>query len=77
MTGSSSVFNTHKIIPGALSSKFPGQCEIIQFNIGLQPVYTIALVDPRMDMTRLWPLPVQQPWFEGGRDKPKIPLQIG
>ena len=53
-------------IPGAISTKLPGACEIIQFGRGLQPIYTLALACPRMDMIRLWPLPVQQPWFEDG-----------
>lgn len=55
---------TKETIPGAVSTELPGRCEIIQFGIGLQPVYTVALACPRMDMIRLWPLPVQQPWFE-------------
>jgi hypothetical protein len=55
---------TEEIIPGAVSKKLSGHCEIIQFGRGLQPEYTIALVCPRMDLIRLWPLPVQQPWFE-------------
>ncbi len=49
----------------AVSAKLPGRCEIILFSRSLQPVYTIALACPRMDMIRLWPLPVRQPWFEG------------
>ena len=35
----------------------------------LQPVYTITLACPRMDMMRLWPLPIQQPWFEDWWEK--------
>lgn len=55
---------TEETIPGAVFTKLPGRCEIIQFGLGLQPVYTIALACGRMDMIRLWPLPFQQPWFE-------------
>ena len=39
-------------------------CELIKFGRVLQPVVTIALACPGVDMIRLWPLPVQQPWFE-------------
>ena len=46
-------------IPGAVITKLPGRCEIIQFGRGLQPVYAIVLGCPRMDMMRLWPLPVK------------------
>jgi hypothetical protein len=52
------VLRTEEIIPGAVAIKLPGQCEIIQFGRGLQPVYTIVLACPRMDMIRLWLLPV-------------------
>jgi len=56
-------------IPGAVSTNLPGHCEIIQFGRGLQPVYTVALACPRMDMIRPWPLPVQQSWFEDRRER--------
>ena len=55
---------TEETIPGAVSINLPGRCEIIQFGRELQPVYTIVLACPRMDMIRLWPLPVKKPWFE-------------
>ena len=51
---------------GAATTKLPGRCEIIQFGLGLQPVYTIVLACPRMDMIRLLPLTVQQTWFDDG-----------
>ena len=53
-----------EIIPGAVSIELPGRCEIIQIAQGLQPEFTIVIACPRMDMMRLWPLPVIQPWFE-------------
>ena len=40
------VFRTKEIVPGAVTTKLPGQCEIIQFGRALQPVYTIALACP-------------------------------
>ena len=55
---------TEERIPGTVTTKLPVRCEIVQFGLNLQPVFTIALACPRMDMIRLWPLPVQQPWFE-------------
>jgi hypothetical protein len=58
---------TVETVPGAVSTELPGRCAIIQFGRGLQPVYTIVLACPMMDMIRLWPLPVQQPWFDDWR----------
>jgi len=55
---------TVETIPGGASTELPGRCEIIQFDSGLQPTYTVVQACPRMDMIRIWPLPVQQPWFE-------------
>lgn len=64
-------------IPDAISTELPGRCEIIQFGRGLQPVYTVVLACPRMDMIRLWPLPVQQPWFEDMQEKQDIRGELG
>ena len=58
------VLRTYEPIPGALSTDLPGSCELIKFGRVLQPVVTIALACPGVDMIQLWPLPVQQPWFE-------------
>ena len=71
------VSRTRETIPGAVSTELPGRCEIIQFDRSLQPVYTIALACPRMDMIRLWPLPVQQPWFEDKWEKPPGNYEMG
>jgi len=62
---------TDESFPGVVSTELPGRCEIIQFGRGLQPVYKIVLACPRMDIIRVWPLLVQQPWFE---DEFNIPL---
>lgn len=40
------------------------RCELIYIDTRLQPVNTLVLACPRMDMFRLWPLPMQHPWFE-------------
>ena len=64
------VLRTDEIIHGAVSTKLPGRCEIIQFRRGPQPVYTIVLSCPRMDMIGLWPLPMQKPWFEDSYKNP-------
>ena len=49
-------------ILGAVTAKLPGNCEIIRFDRGLQPVYTLAFGCQGMDMIRLWPSPVQKLW---------------
>ncbi len=51
-------------ISGAVIYRLPARCELIYFDTSLQPVQTLALACSQKDMTRLWPLPVQSPWFE-------------
>ena len=41
-----------------------GLFELDYYDNIVQPVRTFVLACPRMDMIRLWPLPVEQPWFE-------------
>ena len=60
---------TSEGVPGATSLKLVARCELIYFDTRLQPVHTLVLACPRMDMIRLWPLPVQRPWFEDGDPK--------
>jgi hypothetical protein len=59
---------TSDIMPGATSTTLIGRCELIRLDTRLQPQYTIVLACPRKDMIRLWPLPVQSPWFEDALD---------
>ena len=51
-------------ILGARSIKLIPACELIYFDTRLQPVNTLVLACPHMDMIRFWPLPIQRPWFE-------------
>ncbi len=53
-----------ELVPGATSYHLPMRCEVIYFDITLQPTRTLALACPGVDMIRLWPLPIQHPWFE-------------
>lgn len=53
-----------ELVPGATSYELIEDCELIHFGIRLQPTNTLALACPGMDMVRLWPLPIQKPWFE-------------
>jgi hypothetical protein len=39
-------------------------CDAIFFGDETQPVFTIAIGCPGSDLMRLWPLPIQDPWFE-------------
>jgi hypothetical protein len=58
------VSRMHESIPGATGIPLIARCELIYFDSILQPVNTFVLACPRMDMFRLWPLPIQHPWFE-------------
>jgi hypothetical protein len=60
--------STNEIMPGATSTALTGRCELIRMDTRLQPQYMIVLACPRKDMIRLWPLPVQNPWFEDALD---------
>lgn len=53
-----------EIVPGATSYKLIGGCELIHYDEKLQPFPTLVLACSRMDMIRLGPLPLQQPWDE-------------
>ena len=42
----------------------PGCCEVAVFSKALQPIFTVVLARPGMDLMRILPLPVVDPWFE-------------
>ena len=58
------VSRNHESIPGATDIPLIVRCELIFFDTRLQPVNTLVFGCPRMDMFRLWPLPIKHPWFE-------------
>lgn len=58
-----------EIVPGATAYKPVGRCELIHFDERLQSFPPLVLACPRMDMIRLWPLPVVQPWDEEWFDR--------
>ena len=60
----------HEIVPGAMAIKLAGRCELIHFDNTLQSVNTLVLGCSKKDLIKLWPLPMEQPWFEDGREKP-------
>ncbi len=51
-------------IDGVKSIRLVDRCELDYFDNTVQPVRTLALACPGMDYIRLWPLPIQQLWFE-------------
>jgi len=61
-----------EIVPGATAYQLMSKCEFIYFNKSLQPVNTLALACSGIDLIRLWPLPVLQPWFEDGLVMPGL-----
>jgi hypothetical protein len=55
---------TSSVIDGVTGFRLVGGCKLYYFTQPAQPMITWVLACPRKDMIRLWPLPVQQPWFE-------------
>jgi len=53
-------------IDGVTGFKLVGGCKLFYFTQPAQRLNAWVLACPRTDMIRLWPLPVQQPWFEDG-----------
>ena len=51
---------------GITGFKLIGGCKLYYFTQPAQPMKAWVLACPRTDLIRLWPLPVQQPWFEDG-----------
>ena len=55
---------TFHVAEGITAMHLPGNCELQYYTPPAQPANTLVLTCPMMIMIRLWPLPVQQPWFE-------------
>jgi len=55
---------TYPLMDGVTAIRLGWGCEVWYFVRPVQPVSTFALACPRMDLIRLWPLPVMQSWFE-------------
>ena len=51
-------------IDGVKTIRLVGRCELDYFDDKAQPVQTLTFAFPGMDYIRLWPLPIQQPWFD-------------
>jgi hypothetical protein len=63
---------THLSIPGATDIELLARCELTYFDTRLQPMNTLILACPRMEMIRLWPLPIKQTQFEDWwKEKPE------
>ena len=59
------------------SARLPAQCELFFYGGTSQPEFTVAVGCPGRDLIRLWPLPVINPWFEDGWERPTPGLQAG
>jgi hypothetical protein len=55
---------TERVIPGVIAVTLFGDCQVEFYDTTIQPVFTLALACPRVDVIRLWPFPVKQPWNE-------------
>ena len=51
-------------VEGVLQVRLINRCELDIYDKPLQPFRTVVISCPRMDMIRVWPLPIQHPWFE-------------
>jgi hypothetical protein len=64
-------FRPYSVVEGVTGIRLVGECKLYHFSQPAQPMTTLVLACPRTDLIRLWPLPVQQPWFEDWwEDKP-------
>jgi len=55
---------TYQLTEEVTAMRLVGGCELWYFALPAQEVATFALARPRVDLIRLWPLPMQQPWCE-------------
>ena len=55
---------TFQVAEGITAMHLTGNCELQYYTPPAQPVNTLVLTCPVMEMMRLWPLPVQQLWDE-------------
>jgi len=53
-----------RVDSGMVKVLLPAGCQVEYYSRQLQPVETVVFGCPRMDGIRLWPWPIQQPWFE-------------
>ena len=51
-------------VEGVLQVRLINRCKLDIYDKPLQPFRTVVISCPRMDMIRVWPLPIQHPWFE-------------
>ncbi len=55
---------TYQLSENSMVTRLIAGCELWDIFPPSQPARTVALTCSGVDMVRLWPLPVQQPWFE-------------
>jgi hypothetical protein len=55
---------SYQVVEGVLGLKLVRRCELFFFSPPAQPISAIAFACPRMDLVRLWPLPIITPWSE-------------
>lgn len=58
------LWRTKPVVDGVWAVKLVGGCQVEIYSPHHQGVWTAAWACPGEDMTRLWPWPVQFPWFE-------------
>jgi hypothetical protein len=54
----------YSVVEGVTGFRLVGECSLYNFTQTTQPMQIWVLACPRKDMIRLWPLPIQQPWYE-------------
>ena len=64
---------TYSVVDGVTSFRLVGRCELEFYDTTTQPMTTLVLACPRMDMVRLWPFPIIHPWFEDWHETPTPP----
>ena len=61
-------------IEGITAINLPAKCQLQYYYPPVETVNTLVLTCPGTEMMRLWPLPVQQPWFERGHERRENPF---
>jgi hypothetical protein len=57
---------TYQLSENTIVTSLIAGCELWDIFPPSQPARTVVLACPGVDLVRLWPLPMQQPWFEDG-----------
>jgi hypothetical protein len=70
VSGLALVWRTGPVVEGVWAVKLVGGCQVEVYSPMQQGQWTAVWACPGQEMTRLWPWPVEFPWFERDRLPP-------